>query len=402
MNKSAPSLTRAAKKSIDLRASHEVFNSTDSSSCVYRPTWIEIDLKALARNLTKLKNLFKSSKTRVLAVVKAQAYGHGSVRIAKCLEKKGVSFFGVSSIEEGIVLRESGIKGDILILSSLYPFEPAFKACFKWKLTPTISSLAAVKELERFMASNGQHGKLSVHLKMETGMNRIGAKPHALSTIVPVVKRIPKVSIGGVYTHFATARDIVLTKNQLEEFKKGIEPLRKNGLDNAVMLHCANSTATLRYPETHMDMVRSGIALYGGMDPFEPIARLKTKIVFLKKVPSGTSIGYRNTFVTSRESMVATLPVGYGDGLFISASNKCFVLLKGKKVPVCGLISMDMIMIDVTDISSAKVGDIVTVIGRDGDSVVHPRDWARWANRGSVYEVMSRLGGTRTPRFYTD
>ena len=363
----------------------------------YRPTWIEINRRLLEENFLKLRSYFNSSKTQILAVVKANAYGHGALAVAKFLEGLGATFFGVSSVDEGAQLREGGLNGNILILGSAYPFCESFEACEQYRLIPTISSLEAARQLKEF--SSGKNQPQAVHIKIETGMQRIGARAETVRAVVEALRDIPQVVVEGVYTHFAASRDEEKTRAALQEFTRALDLLDKNGF-KPKMIHAANSAAIVRYPETHFDLVRPGIALYGGMSGFEPIASLKSRVVFLKEVSPGTPISYEGLFVTKRKSRVATIPVGYADGLPIAASSGAEVIINGQRAKVCGLITMDMLMVDVTDLGPVRVGDVVTLLGKDGQELITPIDWAEWSKM-SVYQFLTGLGGTRVPKTYT-
>ncbi len=361
----------------------------------YRPAWMEIRWAALERNYLTLKNHLVSKSCQVLAVVKANAYGHGAVEVARRLEFLGARFFGVSSIEEGIALRESGLEGRILLLGSAYPFRESFEACLRHRLIATISSLEGARQLARFMGSRDEPA--GVHLKMETGMQRIGARPETCVEILKTLAEAPNVRCEGVYTHLASARDQALTRAQLAEFERGLTLLFGQG--PRPLVHAANSAATVRAPEAQLDLVRPGLALYGQMAGFEPIMTIKTRIVFLKKVPVGTRVSYEGTYITSRPTVLATLPIGYGDGLPMAASGKAHVLIAGKPAPVAGLITMDMMMVDVTDAGPVYVGDEVVVAGPQGQERVAPADWAKWG-KTSVYQFLCGLGVPRLPKVY--
>lgn len=364
----------------------------------YRPTWIDCDLGYLEQNFLKVKSFFVSSRTQLMAVVKADAYGHGAASIARKLESVGVSFFGVSSIEEGICLRRAGVKGHILILGSALPFSSSFAAALKHRLDVTISSIEAASYLGKYLKRAGGKTKFRAHLKMETGMARIGARPETVAAMATQLAAVARVELSGIYTHFSSARDQDFTSNQLGIFHAGVAMLKARGV-HACCLHSANSTAALNYPETQMDMVRCGLALYGGLSGFEPIASFKSRVVFLKRLDPGSPISYDRAFVTTRETMVATLPVGYGDGLPARASKRAQVLIGGKRRPILGLITMDMLMVDVSDAPAVRIGDMATLIGEDGGDRITANDWAAWSGT-SVYEILCRMGGSRTPHLY--
>lgn len=362
----------------------------------FRPTWIEVDLSLLEENLLKIKSYLNSSATQVLAVVKANAYGHGATQVAKKLEDLGVTFFGVSSVDEGVLLREAGLVGKILILGSSYPFSESFEACYQYSLTPTISSVEGARDLGRYLA--GKNKIFPVHVKIETGMERIGVQPETAVKVVSALRESPMIQVEGLYTHFACAKDSDKTRVQFAKFQSAVGAL-EDGVAKGALLHAANTTALLNFPETHLNLVRPGLALYGALLGFEPIVRLKSRVVFLKEIDAGTAVSYEGLFVAKRRSKIATLPVGYADGLPLSASGKAYVLINGRPAAVCGLITMDMIMVDATDIYGVRVGDIATLIGRDKDNAITPQDWARWG-RVSVYQLLTGLGGARVPKIY--
>lgn len=362
----------------------------------YRPSWIEIRRDLLVANYLKIKKSIASDSVDVMAVVKANAYGHGASAISQGLEGAGVSLFGVSSIDEAIALRKSGVSGRIIVLGSCYPMPESFEACWQYSLTPTISSVEAARELKSFLL--GKEKPFFVHVKIETGMQRIGVRPETAVTILEVLSLAPQVVFEGIYTHFASASDLEETKKQIETFKQALALMKQAGCVPRY-IHAANSTTIMKYPEAHFDCVRPGLALYGAMEGFEPIAEMKSRIVFLKEVGPGTKISYEGRFVTKRKSKIATIPLGYADGLPINASSKAWVLVRGERAPACGCITMDMLMADATDIEGVRVGDAVTVIGRDGLERITPQDWAR-SGGISVYQFLANLGGTRVPKIY--
>lgn len=318
---------------------------------ILRPNWVEVNLNNLKYNFSKLKKIVKKSK--ILFVVKADAYGHGIVQTSKFAEKNNLcDFFGVSSIEEGITLRESGIKKPIIILGSIYPLTN-FKYVIEYDLIPTISSMIAVKKLNNYAKKYSR--KVNIHIKVETGMNRIGISEKTFNTIISNLHLYKNLNLHGIYTHFSSAdTDKNYTLKQFENYKRIISPLKTT----RIIKHVANSHAAVKYSNTHLDMVRCGLALYGMMNGFKQILSWKTKIVFIKRVKKGSYVSYNKTYKTTRNTRIATLPVGYGDGYMRSLSNKGFVIVNGKKARIIGNITMDMMMIDVTDIN-CKVGDDV-------------------------------------------
>lgn len=373
-----------------------MIKSSSVAAPSYRPTWIEVDLSLLEENLLKVRSYLNSSTTQVLAVVKANAYGHGAVQVAEKLEDLGVTFFGVSSVDEGVLLREAGLAGKILILGSSYPFHESFEACYQYSLTPTISSVEGARALGPMLA--GKNKVFPVHVKIETGMERIGVQPETAVRVVGALRETPSIHIEGLYTHFASARDSDKTRVQFAKFQGAVAALGDN-VAKTYMLHAANTTALLNFPETHCDLVRPGLALYGAVSGFEPVVQMKSRVVFLKEIEAGTAVSYEGLFLAKRRSRIATIPVGYADGLPLSASGKAYILIHGRPAAICGLITMDMIMADVTDIDGVRVGDMATLVGRDKDNTIMPQDWARWG-RMSVYQFLTGLGGARVPKIY--
>lgn len=321
-----------------------------------RPTWAEINLSAFKENILKIKNRIPK-KTKLLLVVKANAYGHGSIELSSYAQKNNLcDYFGVSSIEEAIELRNSNIRLPIIVLGSIYPTKN-FKYLLEYKITPTISSLLLLKELDRYLKKNSK--RISIHIKLETGMNRIGAQPYTVLKMIEYIQNTKNITLEGIYSHLSSAdTDKDYTNQQINTFSTFIESLPKTQF----IKHIANSYATLYYPNSHFDMVRCGLAAYGSIENFKEILTLKTKIVFIKQVKKGSSISYSRTFITPRKIKIATIPVGYGDGYLRSLSNKAVVKIKDKFVPILGNITMDMTMIDITGID-AKVGDDVIVFG---------------------------------------
>ncbi len=368
---------------------------------MYRPTWVEISTRAFSSNLRQLK-LLAGPGVAVMAVLKADAYGHGGKPLAKRAVEDGASLIGVSSLEEGIALRECGIEAPILLLGGIYPLEN-FAVAIENNLTPTVSSLDAVKSLGEI--ASARKIKVSFHLKVDTGMGRIGVSPIGAKTIFSWLSGQPQLNLAGVYSHFACAdSDPTVTQDQLRDFLSVRELATGFGFKNT-KFHIANSAAAIRYPESRLDLIRPGIALYGVPTVsvaedihLQPVLSWHSRIVFLKKVPSGTPISYGASFRTKRESVIATLPVGYADGIPRLASNKGFVLIKGRRCPIVGRVTMDHIMVDVTDIP-VDIGEIVTLIGRQSDAVISASEWGAWADTIS-YEIFCGIS-KRVPRIVT-
>ena len=359
-----------------------------------RPTWAEIKLSALKHNLLKIRDLCGPG-VKVMFVVKADAYGHGAAAAAAFAEREKLAWgFGVSSVEEGLALRAAGIVSPVLVLGSLYPFE-SFVEAINAGLTVTIASLDAARQVVEASRSLGKN--TVCHIKLETGMGRIGARRPAVVKIFEELSASGAASAGGLYTHLACAdSDPAYTAEQLGYFSETAAELEGLGAAGLIR-HAANSAALVSYPESRWEMVRAGLAAYGLMDGFEPALSWKTKIVFLKTVRAGSYISYSRSFRTSRQTTVATMPVGYGDGYLRAYSNKAEVIINGKKCPVIGNVTMDMTMVDVTDAPGAAVGSEAVLIGRDGGAEITARDLA--AAGGTIpYETVTLITA-RVPRF---
>ena len=366
----------------------------------FRPTWIEIDKSDFLFNLKKIKEHLKTD-TKVLAVIKSNAYGHGGIELAKEAVKAGIYGIGVSSIEEGITFRKAGIKAKILVFGSGYPIEYLTTTVF-WDLIPTISSLQGLHELSNIAKKFKKN--LEFHLKVDTGMGRVGVVAGENTDIfLKKIATMSEITMTGIYTHFSVAdTNADYTESQLHKFNEVIKSAKKLGLK--FIAHAANSAAILTNKKTHLDMVRPGIALYG-LSPFEhapqdlklkPVLSWKTKIIYLKKVPSGFCVSYGRTFVTNKNSVIATVPVGYADGYSRVFSNKANVLARGKRCPIAGRITMDMMMIDVTDVKGVSIGDEVVLLGTQGKETIKVEELAKLKNTIS-YEIICSIA-TRVPR----
>ena len=367
----------------------------------YRPAWVEISLSALRENFRRLRRRLKP-ETKLLFVVKADAYGHGLPRLVREAQHRRLcDWLGVSSVEEGILARRAGARMPILILGSLYPFE-SFRAALAHDLTPTLSSLEAAKALSRAAAAAGR--RAGCHLKIDTGMGRIGVAPRSAKEIVRAVSEPPlsrSLRVTGLYTHFASAEEAAFTGLQIRRFKaafRSIAPLLKPAERGRFLLHAANSQALLRDPSSQLGMVRSGLALYGLHPDFVPALSLKSRIVYLKSVPAGAPISYGRTFTTRRPSRIATVPLGYGDGVRRGLSNRGWALVGGRRARIVGQITMDMLMLDVTSIPDARVGDEAVFIGSQGSERLEA--WDAAALLGCTpYEIVCPLK-ERLPRVY--
>jgi alanine racemase len=337
----------------------------------------------------------------MLAVVKANGYGLGLRSVAQVAVEEGAAYLGVSSVEEGITLREAGHPTPVLILGSLYPFE-SFPLLFQHRLTPTIASLEAAQALSRLAQERKE--KIRVHLKIDSGFGRIGVSVSNAPAFIAQVAQTPGLVIEGLYTHFASSDvDEAWTRAQTKAFLSVAEAARAQGI-TPQWIHMANSSALLRFPDTHGSMVRPGIAYYG-VPPYagaekvvslKPALAWKSRVIFLKTVPEGSGISYARTWTAKRKTRVGTLAAGYADGFPRILSNKGSVLLLGKRAPILGRVTMDMTMVDVTDIPDCRVGDEAVLIGTQGAQEITALEVAEWAQT-NAYEILCRIGA-RVPR----
>lgn len=364
--------------------------------CV-RPTRAEVDLDAIAHNFHIVRE--HVAPARVLAVVKADGYGHGVVPVALRLQDEGVGGFGVALAEEGIELRDAGITADIVVLNGI--FGDAHADALRAALTPVVYDLAQVRAFAD--AAGGR--SFGVHLKIDTGMARLGVRPDRLDAFLEGMNDIPGARIEGAMTHLASAdHDDAFTDAQLDAFEAAIASIRAAGHDPRV-LHAANSAGALRIERARFDWVRAGIALFGlpgAPDvelPLRPAMRLRSEVIALRTIEAGEGVGYDQTFQATRRTRVATVPFGYGDGLMRANSNRGVALVRGRRCPLIGNVSMDLTTFDVTDVPDVAVGDEAVLLGRQGDDEVTATEVA--AAAGTVpYEVLCAVS-RRVPRFYT-
>jgi alanine racemase len=359
-----------------------------------------VNLDAIAGNVQSLCRL--AAGAQLMAVVKANGYGHGALAVGKAALEAGATWLGVYTVEEGGVLRQGGIEAPILVFG---PFEPGEAAdIWRWNLTPTVTSLAAAEALQRMAAGR----RLRFHLKLDTGLARAGVCPSEAIPLVNALRRFPALEPQGVYTHFASADEAFKepTRDQLRIFLATASGLAEAGF-NFPLKHAANSAATLDMPETHLDMVRTGIGMYGCYPSsdvrrtadLQPALRLLSAVSRVHGVPAGTGVGYGHEFRCCRDSTIALVPIGYGDGLPRSLGHGSGrVIIRGTCAPIVGRVSMDQITVDVTDVPEVYVGDPVTLIGQDRDAVQTADDVA--AQAGTIsYDIVTGLL-PRVPRLY--
>lgn len=359
----------------------------------FRPTWAEIDLSALVGNLRLLRKRV-GPRVKIMFVVKANAYGHDAVLCALAAQKaRAADWLGVSSVEEGLALRSADVKLPILILGSLYPFESVLAAAAH-DLTPIVASLESARRVAE--AALRLRRNINIHVKVDTGMGRIGLRPEAAVALMRDISALKGIRVQGIYTHMAKAEDdAAFTTRQIKSFNGVVNSLIQEGL-RPPLVHAANSAAALRHPGSRFDLVRPGLAAYGLYEGFVPVLTLKSKIVYIKTAPKGATVSYGATWRAKRVSLIATLPIGYGDGYTRALSNKAAVLVGGKRCPVVGRVTMDQVMIDVTDAPRARVGDDAVLIGSQEGSSVTASELARLC--GTIpYETATALS-SRVPR----
>ncbi len=366
-----------------------------------RPTYAKINLTALKENLLKAKSICarKNVVPKIMLLVKANAYGHGADLISAYAQKNNLcDGFAVASIEEGIALRNNGITKPILVLGSIYPFE-CFEYALKYNLSVTVASVRAA----RFIVQLATKLKLiaKCHVKQETGMGRIGSRrPNALEILRVLNKGGKYICVEGCFSHFSSAdgkraEDKKYTKQQLEYFKEFLSQAQAEGLKTG-LAHISASSGFINYPNYSFDMVRLGHLAYGLEKGYKPVLSLHSKIVFIKDVRKGACISYGRKHICKKPSKIATIPIGYGDGFLRCLGNKINVLIEGKKCPVLGNITMDMLMADITKLGDIKVGSSVVLIGEQKKQKISALDLAKVA--GTIdYEILTLLN-KRIPR----
>ncbi|BBD58262.1 alanine racemase [Nostoc sp. HK-01] len=349
--------------------------------------WVEIDLDALSHNVQQLKQLL-SPRTQLMAVVKADAYGHGAVTVAQTALQSGASWLGVATVPEGIQLREAGIQAPILILGATQTPEQ-IHAIAHWKLQPTLCSPKQALIFSNILEAINYGSPVPVHIKLDTGMSRLGTNWQEAAEFVQLVERLPHLTIASVYSHLATADspDPAIMAEQHSRFKTAIAQIQKIGI-KIPSLHLANTAATLADSQLHYDMVRVGLGVYG-LAPaphlkqkihLKPVLQVKARITQVKTIAAGTGVSYGHQFVADREMRIAVVAIGYADGIPRNLSNKMQVLLRGQRVPQIGAITMDQLMIDISMIPEIQEGEIVTLLGDQGKEQITADDWAAQLN----------------------
>ena len=369
-----------------------------------RPTVAEVSLGALRENCRQAVALV-GTRVAVLAVVKADGYGHGAVPAARAFLEGGATGLGVSMVSEGLALRRAGIRAPVVVLGGAFPGEQTQAveqdlAVAVWTLDGARALAAAARDAGRAAA---------VHLKVETGMTRLGCAPADVRALGEVLASEPHLRVEGVFTHFASADavDTAPVRAQRARFAEAVEALAAAGL-RPPHVHMANSAAVLSEPATHCTMVRPGLMLYGyppaphlaSRARLRPALRLRTRIAQTRDVPAGTAVGYAGTWSAPRASTIATLPIGYADGYHRAGSNRGAMLVRGRRVPVVGRVCMDHVMLDVTGVPGVGAGDAVTVFGPSAGGAPTADDVAGWSDT-IAYEVLTSVG-KRVPRVYVE
>jgi alanine racemase len=374
-----------------------------------RPTWAEINLDSLIHNFRVTRAAVGG--VAIMAAVKADAYGHGAVECARALESAGADWFGVALPEEGIALRKGGITRPILCLGGFW--EGQAESIIAHRLTPVVFRLDELAALNREAHKTGHN--VDYHLKVDTGMGRLGVQCSELEGFLDGVSQFESLRLDGIMTHLASAANSdqdLFTEQQLDLFDRAIEAVQswvvRSGGHSPRWIHAASSAGALAYPRARGNLVRPGGVLYGlwrdvispSTEPLEwrPVMSLRTSIVLVKTVKAGIPLGYGGTFVTARDSRIATIAIGYEDGLRRELSNRGQVIVRGLLVPIVGRVSMDLTLIDVTDVEGASINDKVVIIGSQGEWQISAEDVA--ARLGTIsYEVTCGISD-RVPRFY--
>jgi len=377
---------------------HPIISETE----IIRPTRVEVDLNAIKANYKKVKKQVGNCK--IMPILKANAYGHGLLRIAQLFEDLKADYLGVAVVEEGILLREKGINIPILVLGGVWGNQvPLF---LKHNLTITASSIDKLNQIDD--TAGVMKVKAKVHLKIDTGMERIGVHYYNAENFLDAAYKCKNIDVEGIYSHFANsdASDITYAKLQLERFKEVLSFFEKRSIETPLR-HISNSGAILQLPEANFDMVRPGIMLFGVYPTKEvnktveinPALTWKSLVVYFKVIKPNHPVGYDSTFTTDHNIRAVTIPVGYGDGYLRRMSHKAEVLIKKKRYPVIGTISMDQIIVNLEQ-GSAYNGDEVILLGRDGKNSITCEELADWAGT-NPYEILTNIN-TRVPRIYKE
>lgn len=379
----------------------------------YNRIYAEINLDHIANNIARIKSCI-GAQTQIMAVIKADGYGHGAIPIARELENETAVYgFGVATAEEALLLRKAGIQKPVLVVG--YTFPDSYEALIRERIAITLFRRDMVKALtdvvDRLQRQTGSDIKANVHIKVDTGMNRLGITPDKEGIrFIEAVLREEKIQIEGAFTHFAKAdaEDLGHARMQYESFKSFLDQIQSQLHYRIPLRHCDNSAGALRFgQEKGMDIVRTGIAIYGLSPvadarllpvPLYPALALYSKVIYVKTVAAGAAVSYGGIYTTDKETRIATIPVGYGDGYPRALSNQGYVLIRGQRANILGRICMDQFMVDVTDIAGVTEGDDVTLVGSDKEASITVEELSRISGRFN-YEFVCGLG-KRIPRVY--
>jgi alanine racemase len=367
---------------------HIIFDChSNSYAWMSQRAWVEIDLEALSHNVRQLRK-FLSPRTQLMAVVKADAYGHGAIVVAQTALKSGASWLGVATVPEGIQLREAGIEAPILILGATHTPEQ-IQAITQWQLQPTLTSPKQALVFSNFLEEINYDSSLAVHIKLDTGMSRLGTNWQEADEFVQLVRRLPHLAIKSIYSHLATADspDPTVMKQQQQRFETAIAQIRASGIEPPC-LHLANSAATLTEESLHYDMVRAGLVIYGlypavhlnSSIDLKPVMQVKARVTQVKTIARGTGVSYGHQFIAQQELRLAVVGIGYADGIPRNLSNKMQVLIRGQRVPQIGNITMDQLMLDISALPDIQEGEVVTLLGKEGEEQISAEDWANQLN----------------------
>jgi alanine racemase len=355
----------------------------DSIDWQQQRAWVEINLSALAHNVREIKRLL-ATNTAMMAVVKADAYGHGAIDVARTVLAEGVEWLAVATIPEGIELRQSGIEAPILCLGAVNT-DVQIQEIVNWRLQPTISNVEQATKISKQIATLQLNKPLTVQLKLDTGMSRLGTNWQQAVTFFGEVESLPYLHIGGLYSHLATADDLNTTvmELQIDRFDRSIAKIRNAGY-TIPLVHLANSAGILVGQRLHYQLVRPGLILYGltpaphfrSQIDLQPVLSVKARIDGVKEISAGTGVSYGYQFIADRDLLLATVSIGYADGVPRRLSGRMQVAIRGQLVPQVGAITMDRLMIDVSQIADLQVGEIVTILGQDGTVQITADDWA--------------------------
>ncbi len=372
---------------------------------IYSRVYAQIDLDAILHNMEQMQKRI-SRNTKIMGVIKTDGYGHGAVPIGRELEKLHVTWgYATATVEEAQILRENGLKKPILVLGASFP--ESYGLLAEEGIRATVFSLRQAQALEQY--AKEAERKIIVHVKIDTGLSRLGFQvTEEAADEIAQISAMPHIVIEGMFTHFAKAdaRDKTMANAQVHNFSQMREMLNERGVEIPI-LHCSNSAAIIDMPAANMSVVRAGISLYGmwpsdevqkGNLDLQPVLSLKSQVVFVKELEAGRTISYGATYETAGRERIATIPIGYGDGYPRSLSNKGYVLIHGKRAPICGRICMDQFMVNVSHIPEAKEGDAVVLIGRDGQEVISMEEIGELSGRFN-YEFACDLS-KRIPRVY--